>query len=144
MLSAGDDLESQIEKLKGLFEYYDPYTSLKLKMHEFYETSCIIKRYDDFNYLRITFVAEYIVPLAFVYDTVKLFHDSGMLKRNSIDRVFVQDATIMGESQEYGFLLTDFPGAISYSVISKELFLSHEDFGIQVKNLEKKYQVETY
>jgi hypothetical protein len=144
LLSAGDDLKSQIEKLQGLFEYYDPQTSLKLKMHEFYETSCIIKRYDDFNYWLMAFVAEYIVPLAFVYDTVKLFHDKGMLKRNSIDRVFVQDATILRESQEYDFFLTDIPGAISYSVILKGLLISHEDYKIQVKNIEKKYQVESF
>lgn len=144
LLSAGDDLKSQIEKLQGLFEYYDPQTSLKLKMHEFYETSCIIKRYDDFNYWRMAFVAEYIVPLAFVYDTVKLFHDLGMLRRNSIDRVFVQDATILRESNEYDFILTDVPGAISYSVILKGLLISHDDFTIQLKNLEKKYQVQTF
>lgn len=144
LLSAGDDLRSHIEKLQGLFEYYDPHTNLKLKMHEFYETSCIIKRYDDSNYWHMAFVAEYIVPLAFVYDTVKLFHDLGMLNRNSIDRVFVQDATTLRESNEYGFFLTDVPGAISYFVILKGLLISHEDFKIQVKNLAKKYKVEIF
>lgn len=144
LLSAGDDLKFQIEKLQGLFEYNDPQTSLKLKMHEFYETSCIIKRYDDFNYWRMAFVTEYIVPLAFVYDTVKLFHNLGMLNRNSIDRVFVQDATTLSESNEYDFFLTDVPGAISYSVILKGLLISHDEFTIQLRNFEKKYQAETF
>jgi hypothetical protein len=144
LISASEDCKSHIETLQGLFEYHDPETRLRLKMHEFYETSCIIKRYDDFNYWHMAFVAEYIVPLAFVYDAVKLFHDKGLLKRNPLNRVFVQDTTILKESQEYDFLLTDISGAISYTVLLKGLLLSRGDFITQKSNFEKKYEVEVF
>lgn len=143
LLVAGDDLKPRIEKLQGLFEYYNPQTNLKLKMQGFYETICIFRRYDGSGYQRMAFVAEYIVPLAFVYDTVKLFHDSGMLIRNSVDRVFVQDITTLRESNEYDFFLTDVPGTITFSVILKGLLISHDNFTIQLKNFEKKNQVKS-
>lgn len=143
-LSAGDDFKIHVKTLQGLIEYHDPDTKLNLKMNEFFETSCIIKRHDGSNYWYMAFVAEYVVPLAFVYDSVKLFYDKGLLKSNPLNRVFVQDATIMTESQEYGFLLTDFPGAISYTVLLKGLLINHEDFKIQKTNFEKKYKVEVY
>ena len=92
----------------------------------------------------MAFVAEYIVPLAFVYDAVKLFHDKGLLKRNPLNRVFVQDTTILKESQEYDFLLTDISGAISYTVLLKGLLLSRGDFITQKSNFEKKYEVEVF
>lgn len=144
LISAGDDCKSHIETLQGLFEYHDPETKLRLKMHEFYETSCIIKRYDDFNYWHMAFIAEYVVPLAFIYDAVRLFYDRGLLKKNPLNRVLVQDVTLLNESQVYSFLLTDIPGAVSYTVIFKGLLLSHEDFKIQKSNFEREHEVETF
>jgi hypothetical protein len=144
LLSAGEDCIEHLKTIQGLFEYSDPVSTLRLKMHEFYETSCIIQRYDDFNYWHMAFVAEFIVPLAYVYDTVKLLYDRGLLKRNSLNRVFVQDASTLEASNIYEFLLVDIPGAISYAVILKGLLISHEDFKLELKKMEKHYQVESY
>jgi len=140
LLSAGEDCREHLKIIRGLFEYSDPVTTLKLKMHEFYETSCIIQRYDDFNYSHMAFVAEFVVPLAYVYDTVKLLYDRGLLKRNSLNRVFVEDACTLEDSKVYDFLLVDLPGAISYAVILKGLLVSHEDFKLELKNMEKHYK----
>ncbi len=93
-------------------------------MDDFYETSCIVKRHDGNHYWHLAFVAEYIVPIAFVYDAVKLFYDSGLLKKDPLNMVFVQDAATLRESREYEFLLTDIPCAVSYAVLLKGLTIN--------------------
>ena len=92
LLSAGDDCKKHLETIKGLFEYHDTGTRLNLKMHDFYETSLVITRDDGSNYWHMAFVAEYVVPLAFVYDTVKLLYDMSLISLNGLDRVMIQDA----------------------------------------------------
>jgi len=144
LISAGDGSKSSMEALQKLLEYDDPETGLKLKICEFYETSCIIKKSDGTNDWHMAFVAEYLVPLAFVYDALKLFYDNGLLRKIPLNRIFIQDAPTLRDSREYGFFLTDMPGAKSYSVILKGLMISREDFKIQIKNFERENNVESF
>lgn len=92
----------------------------------------------------MAFVAEYVVPLAFVYDTVKLFHERGLISFNGLDRVMIQDAALLTESEEMNFYLNTIPGAKTYTVLLKGLLKSHEYFEKQRKNMEQKYQVESF
>ena len=113
-------------------------------MRDFYETSLVISRDDGTRYWHMAFVAEYVVPLAFVYDTVKLFNDKGLINLNGQDRVLIQDAPTLDESQELAFGLNTIPGAKNYTVILKGLLKSHDDFNQQRKNMEQKYQVKSF
>lgn len=137
LLSAGDDCSRHLKTVQGLFEYHDPETRLNLKMHDFYETSLVISRDDGSSYWHMAFVIEYVVPLAFVYDTVKLFNDRGLINLNGLDRVMVQDAPTLDESQKLVFGLNTIPGAKSYTVILKGLLKSHDYFDQQRKNMEQ-------
>lgn len=127
-----------------MFEYHDPETSLNLETHDFYETSLVINRQDGTSYWQMAFVAEFVVPLAFVYDTVKLFNDKGLINLNGLDRVIIQDASLLQESEEMAFYLKTIPGAVSFSVLLKGLLKSHEYFDQQRKNMEQKYKVESF
>jgi len=144
LLSAGEECSAYLKTLQGLFNYHDPEIGLNLKMHDFYETSLVISRADGTSYWHMAFVAEYVVPLAFVYDTVKLLNDSGLINQNGLGRVIIQDAATLDESQELIFGLSTFPGAKSCTVILKGLLKSHDDFDQQRKNMEQKYQVESF
>ena len=144
LLSAGDACSKHLKTVQGLFEYQDPETRLNLKMHDFYETSLVISRDDGSGYWHMAFVAEYVVPLAFVYDTVKLLNDGSLITLNGLDRVMIQDAPTLDDSQEIVFGLNTIPGAKSYTVILKGLLKSHDDFNKQRKNMEQKYQVKSF
>lgn len=144
LLSAGDECSRHLKTLQGLFIYHDPEKGLNLKMHDFYETSLVICRADGTTYWHMAFVAEYVVPLAFVYDTVKLLNDSGLINLNSLGRVIIQDAATLDESHELVFGLNTIPGAKFCTVILKGLPISHDDFDQQRKNMEQKYQVESF
>lgn len=144
LLSAGGECREHLKTIQGLFEYHDPKTRLNLKMHDFYETSLVITRDNGSNYWHLAFVAEYIVPLAFVYDPVKLFHERGLISLNGLIRVMVQDAPLLTESEEMSFYLTTIPAAKSITVLLKGLLKSHEYFAKQLKNYEQKYRVETF
>lgn len=113
-------------------------------MHDFYETSLVITRDNCYNYWHRAFVAEYVVPLAFVYDTVKLLYDKDLINLNGLDRIMIQDAPLLDDSQELSFCLTTIPGAKTYTVLLKGLLKSHEYFARQLKNYEQKYQVESF
>jgi hypothetical protein len=144
LLSAGGECGNHIRTLKELIEYHDPEAKLNLKLHDFYQTSLVVTRDDNSNYWHLAYVAEYVVPLAFVYDTVKLFHDKDLISLNGLDRVMVQDAPLLTDSEEMGFYLNTIPGAKSYIVLLKGLLKSHEYFAKQIKNMERKYQVEPF
>ena len=137
LLSAGGECDKRLQTLKGLFEYHDPEISLNLKMHDFYETSLIITRDDGTNYWHMAFVSEYVVPLAFVYDTVKLLNDKGLISLDGLDRVMIQDAPLLSDSEEMSFYLNTIPGVKSYTVLLKGLLKSHEYFAKQLKNYEQ-------
>jgi hypothetical protein len=144
LLSAGNECSAHLKILQGLFIYHDPEIGLNLKMHDFYETRLVISRPDGTSYWHMAFVAEYVAPLAFVYDTVKLLNDSGLINQNSLGRVINQDAAILDESHELVFVLNTIPEAKSYFVILKGLSISHDDFDQQRKNMEQKFQVESF
>ncbi len=144
LISSGNDSQKHLKTIQGMLEYHDPETSLNLKMHDFYETSLIITRDNGTNYWHMAFVAEYVVPLAFVYDTVKLFHVRGLISLNGLDRIMIQDATFLTESEEMSFYLNTIPGAKTFTVLLKGLLKSHEYFAKQLKNYEQKYQVGSF
>ena len=103
LLSAGDGCGRNLNTVQKLFEYRDPETRLNLRIHDFYETSLVISRKDGSGYWHMAFVAVFVVPLAFVYDAVELFHDNGLINFNGLDRVIIQDAPAICESEEMGF-----------------------------------------
>lgn len=144
LLSAGVECRSHLETIQELEEYHDPETRLNLKIHDFYETSLVISREDGSARWHMAFVAEFIVPIAFVYDAVKLFNEKGLINLNGLDRVIIQDAPMLRESQEMDFGLNTIPGALSYTVLLKGTLKSPEEFDKQRKEMERKYKVESF
>ena len=144
LLSSGDGLSQHLTTLMGLSEYHDAGTRLNLKMRRFYETSLVVNRTDGASYWHLAFIAEFIVPLAFAYDTVKLFHDRGLISLNGLDRVMIFDAPQEAESRILEFEVAAIPGAESYLAILKGLAVSDEGFEIQRRDLAQKYQVKSF
>jgi hypothetical protein len=144
LLSAGAECGSHLETVQELEKFHDPETRLNLRIHDFYETSLIINRENGSAYWHMAFVAEFVVPLAFVYDSVKLFSDKGLINLNGLDRVIIQDAPMLRNSEEMGFYLKTIPGAISYTVMFKGMLKPPEEFNQQRKEMEQKYNVESF
>lgn len=141
LISSGDDFKDHMKRIEKLIEFKSPFTRLRLRLHDLYETSYIVRRYDGVNYWHMVWVAEYIVPLAFVYDAVKLFYNKGLLKKKPLNRVFIQETSLLRKSQEQLFFLTDDPKVVSYAVLLKGLLLSHKSFEPEKKEFEDKYMV---
>ena len=143
LLSSGCDCSQHLNTLNGMYEYHDPVTRLNLRTHRFYETSLAIQRDDKTSYWHLAFIGEFIVPLALVFDTVKLFHDRGLIGLNGLDRVMIFDVPQEAESRILEFEVGTIPYVASYSVILKGLAVSNEGFDIQHRVMEQKYQVES-
>lgn len=99
-------------------------------MHHFYETSLVITWNEGSNYWHLAFIAEFKVPLAFVFDTVRLFHDKGLISLNGLEWVMIFDAPPETESRIFEFEVATIPGAESYDVILNGLVVSDEGFWI--------------
>lgn len=144
LLSSCDEFRFHLTSLMTLYEYHNAESGLNLKLHRFYETSLVVNKTDGTSYWHLAFVAEFVVPLAFVFDTAKLFHDKGLISLNGLDRVMIFDAPQEAESRILEFGIAAIPGAESYLVILKGLAVSDETFANQRKDLEQKYQVESF
>jgi len=77
----GDDFPRQVKILQGLPVRVDKNIYIELTMNNYYETSFIINEEKDKKNITPAYSAEFLVPFAFVYDTVKCMSDNKLLNR---------------------------------------------------------------
>jgi hypothetical protein len=128
LMSSGKDSQKHLKTMQGLIEYHDPETGLNLKMHDFYETSLVITLNEGSNYRHLSFIAEFIVPYSFVFDTVRLFHDNGLISFSGLDCVMIFYAPPETESRILEFEVTTIPDAEGHNVILQGLVVPDEGF----------------
>lgn len=140
LLSERGDIKGNLDKLKELPVEIGSDVCIKLEMLDSYETYCIINRHDDKTILLKTFIAEFIVPLAFIYDAAKWLVDNCKLQGNRIDRIIIESSRPEEiKIQGFQFVTPDSSGETGFIAIMKGIMKSKEEFANKLKAIREKY-----
>lgn len=140
LLSDRGDINGNLVKLKGLPVEIGSDGKTTLEMLCSYETYCIIKRHGEKEFLLNTVVAEFIVPLAFVYDAAKWLYDNLTLKGSKIDRIIIKNASPKElHVQGFYFVTPDKSGETGFIVIFKGIMMSIREFNRKLEVIVEKY-----